>query len=135
MQALQAILMVTAIVAVAAIAWAVVTLVRGVLSELNRLTKTIDEEIVPVIRDARTTVNDTDRLIASAAETVRRVDRLTGGAEGLIDGSVAGLAANKTVQSASVQVLSVYEGIRRGIRFLRGSSDEVQDKGGTTDEQ
>jgi len=144
-QILQAILLVTATIAILVIAWAVVVLTQGILREarkigqatedISRLLKTAEDELVPTIRDARTAVKDADRLIVCATETVHRVDRLTGGVEGLLEGSVAGLAASKTVKSASATLLSVYEGVRQGIKILRGSPDEVHHKGGTTDEQ
>jgi hypothetical protein len=103
--------------------------------DLSHLLRAAEEEIVPTVREARTTLSDADRLIVCATETVHRVDRVTGGIEHLLDGSVAGLAASKTVKSASATLLSVYEGLRQGIRILRGSSDETHHDGGTTDEQ
>lgn len=144
MQVLQAILLVVSTIAIVVIAWAAVVLTQGVLREarkigqatedISRLLKATEDELVPTIRDARTAVNDADRLIVCATETVHRVDRLTGGAEDLLEGSIAGLAANRTVRSASATLLSVYEGVRQGIKILRGSSAETHHQGGATDE-
>jgi len=143
-QALQAILLIVATVAIAVVAWAAVILALGVLREVrkigqatedvSRLLRTAEGELTPAIRDTRTAINDADRLIVCATETVHRVDRLTGGIEGLLEGSVAGLTGSKTVKSASATLLSVYEGVRQGIRVLRGWPDETHHEGGTTDE-
>lgn len=145
MQVLQTILLVVAIIGIAVIAWAAVTLSLGILREarkigqatedVSRLLKTAEDEILPVVRDARTTLNDADRLIVCTTETVHRVDRVTGGIEHLLDGSIAGLATSKTVKSASATLMSVYEGVRQGIKILRRSPDETHQHGGTTDEQ
>jgi uncharacterized protein YoxC len=142
-EVLQAILLIVATIAIAAIAWAAVTLAQGILREVrkisqatedvSRLLRTAEEELVPAIRDTRTAIGDVDQLIVCATATIHRVDRLTGGVEGLLEGSVAGLAASKTVRSASATLLSVYEGVRQGIRVLRGSPDETH-QGGTNDE-
>ncbi len=145
MQVLQAVLLVVATIAIVVIAWAAVALTQGILREarkmgqatedISRLLKTTEDELAPAIRDARTAINDADHLIVCATETVHRVDRLTGGIEGLVEGPVAGLAANRTVRSASATLLSVYEGVRQGIKILRGSSAETHQQGGATDEQ
>lgn len=144
MQVLEAILLIVATIAIAAIAWAAVVLALGVLREARKIgqatediscmLRAAEEELAPAIRDTRTAINDADRLIVCATETVHRVDRLTGGVEGLLEGSVAGLAANKAVKSASAGLLSVYEGVRQGIRVLRGASDETHHQGGATNE-
>ncbi len=144
MQVLQAILLIVATIAIAAIAWAAVNLAQGILREIRKIgqatediscvLRAAEEELRPAIRDTRTAINDVDRLIVCATETVHRVDRLTGGVEGLLEGSVAGLTASKTVRSASATLLSVYEGVRQGIRVLRGSPDEIHHQGGATDE-
>ena len=145
MQVLQAILLVVATIGIVVIAWATVVLTRGILCEtrkigqatedISRLIGAVEEELVPTVRDARTVLNDADRLIVCATENVHRVDRVTGGIEHLLDGSVAGLVASKTVKTASATLLSVYQGVMQGIRILRGTPDETNQDGGKTDEQ
>lgn len=143
MQALQAVLLIAASIALVVIAAAFAVLVRGALRELQKIgqasedlssfLKATEDELAPTIRNARSAVSNIDRLIASVTETAEKIDRIAGGAERLFDGTYVGSTAARAVKSASAGLLSVYEGVRQGIRTLRGPNDT--DKGGKTNEQ
>lgn len=101
--------------------------------DLSRFLKATEDELLPTIRNARSTVSDVDRLVAGVTETVERIDRIATGAERLFDGTYVGSTAAQAMKSASARLLSVYKGVKQGIKALRGSKDTH--KGGIVDEQ
>ncbi|MHB0913678.1 MAG: DUF948 domain-containing protein [Armatimonadota bacterium] len=115
-------------IAVIVAATAFVVLVRGLLSaarkveragdDISRLAKSVSDRIVP---SASETLEDIDRLVRDLDDTALRVDRVAAGVEGLLDAEQAAEAVGKLAKSSAAKLLSVYAGLRQGIRSLRGS--------------
>jgi len=129
-------------VSVMVVTVALVVLVRGLLCEirkigkagedLSRVADSIDREIVPAIKDARATMANTDILVRSATQAIKRIDGIADGLDHLVHNNIAGAIAAKAVKSSATSLLSVYEGVRKGIKTLRDSKDT---QGGNSDEQ
>ena len=140
--------MLTVLLAVASIAVIVVTiafvaLVQGALrqagkigqasEDLSHLLRVAEEELIGIRRDARSTLDEIDRLAGKLTDTVERIGKAAAGAQRLLDGVYVVSTAAKAVKSSTAGLLGVYEGVKQGIRILRGS--QRTDKGGISDEQ
>jgi hypothetical protein len=91
----------------------------------SELTSTASD-LRDVVRDAGTTLRDTDRLILTTSETIERVDHIACEAERLINAAYIAGSVAKTVKSSTAGIISVYEGVKQGIRYLRGSQRAEQ---------
>lgn len=118
-------------IAILAVAIYVVILIRSALEvlqkagrsvdEITKLTKTLNEEIVPITRNAASTLESADQLIEEVQQTVNLVNRVAGGAERLVETARMATAASHAVKSSTAGIISVYEGVKQGIKTLRGS--------------
>ena len=104
-----------------------------VTEDLSHFLRTTEEELVPSVRDARNAIGNVDRLVVKLTQTVERADRVMLCAERLLDGTYVGSTTAKVVRSTASGLISVYEGVKQGIRTLRSS--EETNKGGKTDER
>lgn len=124
-------LYVVASIAILAVAGAFVALVSGALKELRKvgratdelseLINTINTEIVPIAKSTTATLEEVDHLIADVTQTVGLVNRVAGGAERLMETAHVASAATQAVKSSTAGIISVYEGVKQGIKTLRGS--------------
>jgi uncharacterized protein YoxC len=89
--------------------------------DLSRVLNTLEGEVTPTIREVRTAVENVDQLVSDVNITVRRVDKLAVGAEGLLHNAIIGSAAANAIKTSTTSIISVYEGVKQGIRTLRGS--------------
>ena len=131
MQALHAILLILGSISIIVITVAFVSLVQGILrqvgkvgqvsDDLSHFLKVTEDELVPTTRDARSALGGIDKLVVQITETVERVDNVAAGAERLLDASQVASAATSAVKSSAAGILSVYEGVKQGIKTLRGS--------------
>ena len=118
-------------IAILAIAIAFIVLVRSALQVLQKagraadriatLTETLNREIIPVSKNAASTLESADKLIEDANLTVQLVNKVAGGADRLIETARMATAATHAVKSTTAGVISVYEGVKQGIKTLRGS--------------
>lgn len=128
-------------IAVLVIAGAVVLLVSGLLRELAKIGRTSEDlssflkaaevELAATTKDVRTAISDVDRTVTGVNETVERVGRISAAVEGLLEGTHIAATAAKGFRSSSAGVISVYEGIKQGIRALWSSQET--NKEGTTE--
>jgi len=104
-----------------------------VTRDLSHFLRTAEEELTGATHDARSTLNNIERLVGTINETVVCVSRVAEGAERLLGGAYLAATAAKAVKSSAVGLTSVYEGVKQGIKTLCGYQEA--DKGGTSDEQ
>ncbi len=140
---MQTALQVVATIAIIVVAVGFIALVRGVLGGLGKIVKTsedashflriAEEELAGTASEVRSAVSDVDRLVLKATETVERIDNVAEIGERLMDGAFVASSVAKTVKSSTATLISVYEGVKQGIRILRGSQETK--KGGTSNEQ
>ena len=140
---MQTALYVVGIAGIAVFVAAFVVVVAGVLREIRKIgqmsedlshfLKTAEEELSSTTRDARTALDDIDQLVVRVTETVGRIDKLAAGTERLVEGAHIAGAAAKAMRSSTAGLVSVYEGVKQGIRTLRGSQETNKEV--TTDEQ
>lgn len=127
-------------IAVLVIAGAIAMLVSGALREarklgrtaedLSRLMNTTEDELTQTTQHARNALLDVDRLVVELTETVRHVDNAAAGIERVVDTVETAASALKMVKSSTDGILSVYEGVKQGIRSFRGPRET--EKEGTT---
>lgn len=98
--------------------------------EISRLARTIDEEVGPTARDIRLAVNSVDKLVSRAAETMERIDRVAKEVERLLDVAYVADVAEKVAKTSVSGILSVYEGVKQGIRTLRGTRATAKEVSG-----
>lgn len=140
---MQTALLVVGIIAIALVALAIVVLVGGVLREirkigkasedLSRLLKTAEESCAELTRDTHTTLNDADKLIVEITDTVEHIDKVAEGTERLLNGALVVSTAAKAIKTSTAGLVSVLEGVKQGIKTLRGSEETNEE--GTSDEQ
>ncbi len=138
---MQVVLYVSLSIAVLVIAGAFAVLVSGVLrearkvgaasEELARLLKTTEDELTQTTQHARNALIDVDRLVVEVTDTVRHVDKAAYGVERIVDTLETATSAVKLVKTSTGGLLSVYEGVKQGIRALWGSHET--DKEGTVE--
>lgn len=104
------------------------------LRQLNRTTREIEltlremrGSIVPLAEDARRTIADVDELLHSSRMQVERVGWLVQSVQNLIEGRTVVDVANRAVSTSKTTLVSVLEGIKQGLRTLRGSREEVKE--------
>lgn len=124
-------LSVIASIAILAVAIAFVVLVRSALQvlkkvgrtvdDLSELTSTLNREVVPITQNAASTLEDANKLIREVNQTVELVNRVAGGADRLIETARMATAASQAVKTSTAGLISVYEGVKQGIKTLRGS--------------
>ncbi len=127
-------------IAALVIAGAIAMLISGVLREarklgrtaedLSSLMNTTEDELTQTTQHARNALLDVDRLVVELTETVRHVDNAAAGIERVVDTVETASAALNIVKSSTDGLASVYEGIKQGIKALRGPRQT--DKEGTT---
>lgn len=104
----------------------------GRLSEsISELTSTINDEVVPTAREARNALAGVNDLTGKLGETADRINRVAADVERVLEGSYVAEVAGKAIKSSASGLLSVYEGLKQGIRTLRESKESV--KGGSSD--
>lgn len=94
--------------------------VGRVTEEISSLIQTVNAEVIPVVKSASTTLVDIDNLVTQVTKTADRVEKLTGGVERVLDTAHVATAATKAAKSTAAELISVYEGVKRGIKTLRG---------------
>jgi len=116
-----------AILGICAVTAAIIVLVSGLLREANKiaqewtkLAKTVNDDLVPAVTKAASTMSDAGELLAQVSRTVDRVDRVAAVGERLMDSAHVATAATKAVKSTATELISVYEGVKQGIKSLRG---------------
>lgn len=127
-------------VAVLVIAVAFAVLVSGLLrtirkveqtcEDLSGLVKATEGELTETTQCARDTMADVDRLVIEVTGTVSHVDRAACGVERIVDTIETATTAVRLARSSTGGLLSVYEGVKQGIRSLWGPNGN--DKEGTT---
>jgi len=90
-------------------------------TEMSELIRKVDKEIMPLTQSASAAIDDIDALVVQVTKTAKKIDKVAGGAERLLDTAHVASAATKAASSAAAEVISVYEGVKRGIKSLRGS--------------
>jgi len=139
----ETVLLAVLAIAIVVIAAAFAVLVRGALRhmrgigevtrDLSHFLRTAEEELTGATRDARSTLNNIERLTVTTNETIARVSRVAEEAERLLGGAYLAVTAARAVKSSAVGLTTVYEGVKQGIKTLCGYREV--DKGGTSDEQ
>ncbi|MHB1001419.1 MAG: DUF948 domain-containing protein [Armatimonadota bacterium] len=124
---MQTALLVIESIAVIVVTAAIVILVSGLLREIRKIGKasedlsrvltTLDDELAPTLTDVRSAVGNVDKLVADLSQTVKKVDKAAVGVENLIQNA----SAVKALKSSTANLISVYEGVKQGIKTLRGS--------------
>lgn len=133
---MQTVFLIIASIAIIVITIAIVILVRGVLPEikkigkasedLSRVADTLEHEITPAIKDIRETVTNTDILVKNTTQTICRIDRITESVDQLIHSTFIASTANKAIKSSTAGIISVYEGLRKGIKTLRDPNENKE---------
>ena len=136
---MQGVLYVALSIAVLVIAGAFAVLVSSILREarkvgqtcedLSHLMKTTEDELAQTTQHARTALADVDRLVIEVTDTVRHVDKAAYGLERIVSTVESATSALKLVKSSTGGLVSVYEGVKQGIKALRGANET--DKEGT----
>jgi len=100
--------------------------------DLSSFLKTTEQELASTTENLRHAVLDVDRLVTEITCTVSKVERAASGIERIVEGVQAAAAATKIVRSSTGGLVSVYEGVKQGIKSLRGLQET--DKEGTENE-
>ena len=124
------------------IAGAFAILVSGLLRELKKLGRTCEDlstllntterELASTTEVVRQTVSDVDGVVVGVSNTMRKVEKVVSGIENIVERAQTITSVAGVVRSSSGGFLSVYEGIKQGIRTLWGLQDT--DKEGTANE-
>jgi uncharacterized protein YoxC len=88
------------------------------------------EELIPLLRESRETVRNADSVVASANEKLGRVDRILTRIEQLLSGVLVAGAASKAAHSSSVALTGIIEGLKAGLRVLRGAPKQTKEGSG-----
>lgn len=119
-----------------AVAFVVLAVMVGKIGRLSvEITKFVEdarEELIPAAAEARSTLANINKLTNRTAEIAECVGRVAEKAECLLDGAYVAEVAGKVVKSSASSLLSVYEGIKQGIKTLRGSKEK--NEGGARNE-
>ncbi|MDI6828895.1 MAG: DUF948 domain-containing protein [Armatimonadota bacterium] len=119
-----------------AVAFVVLAVMVGKIGRLSvEITKFVEdarEELIPAAAEARSTLANINKLTNRTAEIAECVGRVSEKAECLLDGAYVAEVAGKVVKSSASSLLSVYEGIKQGIKTLRGSKEK--NEGGARNE-
>jgi uncharacterized protein YoxC len=136
---MQGVLYAALSIAVLVIAGAVAVLVSGVLREarkigqtcedLSSLMKTTEEELARTTEQTRIAMADVDRLVVEVTDAVKHVDNAANGIERIVETVESATSALHLVKSSTGGLVSVYEGVKQGIRALWGAHET--DKEGT----
>lgn len=123
--------LIIASIAIVVVTAAVVIVARGMLKEMHKVgqaseemsefMRAINEEISPIAKNASAALSDIDTLVIQTTKTIERLDKVACGAERLIETADMATAATKVAKSTAAELISVYEGVKRGIKTLRGS--------------
>lgn len=124
MNTLLIVLAAVGLAAIIVVTVAVIVLARKfgrVADDVSHLLRTAEEEMIPTAHSIRYAIGDVDRLVVQVTETAGHIDRVAAGAERLIDTAQVATAASNVIKSSAAGLLSVYEGVKQGIKTLRGS--------------
>jgi len=88
--------------------------------QLNEFVRKLNAEVVPVVRNATKAIEGIDKLVENVAKSTDRIEKISASIEGLLDTANMASAASKAAKTTAVELASVYEGLKRGIKSLRG---------------
>ena len=104
------------------------------MRQLNRTTREMEltlravrTSVVPLAEDVGRTLADVDELLRSSRAQVERVGWLVQSIENLVEGKTVVDAANRAVSSSRTTLVSVLEGVKQGLRILRGSREDIKE--------
>lgn len=130
---MQTAFLIIASISVIIVTIAFVLLVKGVLCEIRKIGKasedlskaadSLEHDIAPAIKDIRATVSSTDVLVKNTTQTISRIDRIADSVDQLIHNTYITTTAAKALKSSTAGIISVYEGVRKGIKSLRDSKE------------
>jgi uncharacterized protein YoxC len=136
---MQGVLYAALSIAVLVIAVALAVLVSGILREarkvgqacedLSHLMKTTGDELAQTTQVTRTALADVDRLVVEVTDAVKHVDNAANGIERIVETVESATSALHLVKSSTGGLVSVYEGVKQGIKALWGAHET--DKEGT----
>jgi uncharacterized protein YoxC len=125
---MQVLLIIVLIIAVIVVTIAIVVLVRRLLQEtrklgqasedLSRVLHIVEDELPRTTGGMRAALVDVQTLTTQLTATTQRIEQVASRAEGLLDIEAT---ATKVAKSSAIGLVSVYEGVRQGIKTLRGS--------------
>lgn len=130
---MQTAFLIIASIAVIVITIAFIYLARGVLREikkigdasenLSRVANSLEHDIIPTINDIRATVSNTDILVKNTTQTICRIEKIADSIDNIIHNTYITTTAAKALKSSTASIIGVYEGVRKGIKTLRGSNE------------
>ncbi|MDO8683454.1 MAG: hypothetical protein Q7N50_08235 [Armatimonadota bacterium] len=94
---------------------------------VDKIVRRADEELIPLLQEARVTVKNVDAVAANVREKVDRASRLVVIIEDILTGGAAALAASKAAQTSSIALKSLLEGVKLGLRALRGAPKSIKE--------
>jgi uncharacterized protein YoxC len=101
--------------------------VNSAVRELEDTLKVMRDEIVPLVEDTRRVLRHTNELVLGARVQVDRVGRVAESVENLVEGKTIVGAAEKAVSSSRTTLLSVLNGVKEGLKSLRGAKEQSED--------
>ncbi len=114
-----------------------IVLVIGVILYLQRISvalreaaetlKAAREEITPLARDTGALLKRVDDFAREACEVLGRVNHVVAVVERHVEGKSVTDAAAKAVSASRATVVSVLEGLREGLKTLKGSKNESRE--------
>lgn len=95
----------------------------GTAREMEDTLRTVREEVLPLAADLKRVLGNADTVFDSAQAEVERVSRITESIEHLVGGKTVVDAAGKAASTSKATVVSVLEGLRQGLKTLRGKRE------------
>ncbi|MHB9035948.1 MAG: DUF948 domain-containing protein [Armatimonadota bacterium] len=115
-----------------------ITLVVGLVLHFRRLNSAVRElettlrvardEIVPLVEDTRRVLRHTNELVLGARAQVDRVGHVVESVENLVEGKTIVGAAERAVSSSRTTLISVLQGMKEGLKTLRGAAKQSKEE-------
>lgn len=98
------------------------------LREMEETLRSGRGDFSAVSLDIRQSLAEADSLVRSTREQVARIDRLLAGVERLVEGRTVVDAAGRAVSSSRATLLSAMEGVKQGLKTLRGAGSKSKEE-------
>jgi len=90
--------------------------------------KAVRDSLAPLVEDARATIARIDALTVETTTEMQRIGRLTGHLEDLVEGKTVSDLVERTAASTRSKVAVLLEGLKEGIKTLRGSKAQTKEE-------
>lgn len=121
------VLLTVAIVTMAAALWFISNRMGSLAREAECALRAAREHLDAVSGDLRSALAKTEGLLGDLRVQISRIDRMFGGIERIADGKAVADATGKAVRSSRTKILAAVEGIKQGLKTLRGTDNKPKE--------